>query len=94
MNDHKEAVLQDVLNIILDDREWDYGDPRMSFNRIARLWTSYLGVPIQPQDVALMLMLSKISRLQYAPDKMDNWVDLAGYAVCGAAISMPVDPSE
>jgi hypothetical protein len=35
-------------------------------------------------DVAAMLALLKIARLQQSPNHRDSWVDLAGYAACGA----------
>jgi hypothetical protein len=37
-----------------------------------------------PTDVAIMMSLLKISRLAWSPTKADSWVDLAGYAACGA----------
>lgn len=44
----------------------------------------YLVGQISAEDVAIMMMLLKVSRLSWSPDKRDHWVDAAGYAACGA----------
>lgn len=38
---------------------------------------------IDPHDVAMMMILLKVSRSCVSPGKGDHWVDLAGYAACG-----------
>lgn len=44
----------------------------------------YLVDLISSSDVAIMMMLLKVSRLSWSPDKEDHWLDIAGYAACGA----------
>jgi len=44
----------------------------------------YLVDLIGPEDVAIMMTLLKVSRLSWSPEKRDHWVDIAGYAACGA----------
>ena len=39
---------------------------------------------VEAEDVAIMMMLLKVSRLSWSPQKEDHWVDIAGYAACGA----------
>lgn len=39
---------------------------------------------VSTEDVAIMMALLKISRLSWSPEKEDHWIDLAGYAACGA----------
>ena len=39
---------------------------------------------VEAEDVAVMMSLLKISRISWSPNKEDHWVDLAGYAACGA----------
>ena len=53
---------------------------------IAALWTAYTGTDVTPKDVAMMMALLKIARAK-AGSKPDTYVDLAGYAACGAEIS-------
>jgi len=38
---------------------------------------------IEPHDVAIMMMQLKQSRLAWSPEKVDHWIDAAGYAACG-----------
>jgi hypothetical protein len=71
---------------VCGDREEDYGSPENNFARIAGLWSAYLGVPIRVWDVAAMLALLKIGRIGGGQVKLDNWIDLAGYAACGGEI--------
>ena len=69
----------------------DYGDPKSNHKRIAALWRTYLDnrfpaitpLPIEPQDVAIMMILLKVSRLMESPAHHDSWVDVAGYAALG-----------
>jgi hypothetical protein len=74
----------------------DYGKPEDNFLRIARLWNTHLlnsGILdslsdeskiITPADVATMVILLKVARLCNSPDHLDSWIDIAGYAACGA----------
>ncbi len=38
-------------------------------------------------DVAAMMADMKLARLEETPDHDDSWIDLAGYAACGAEVS-------
>lgn len=44
---------------------------------------SPLPILIEPHDVAVLMILLKVSRLTWTPDKEDTWADIAGYAACG-----------
>jgi hypothetical protein len=66
-------------------REDAYGGPEKSFTTIAALWSAYLGIPLKPHDVAAMQALVKLARIRGSRgEHRDSWVDLAGYAACGA----------
>lgn len=43
-----------------------------------------MGTEITPVNVAAMMALLKIARTKANPAYLDSWVDLAGYAACGA----------
>jgi hypothetical protein len=75
--------------IVTQDRCKTYGTPEDSFGRIAALWNAYLGDgrAIAPSDVAAMMALLKIARIAENPAHMDSFVDLAGYAACGAEVA-------
>ena len=53
-----------------------------SFNTIASLWTTYLGLPITPKDVCMMMILLKVARISLSYAEEDSLVDIAGYAAC------------
>jgi len=55
-----------------------------NFKRIADLWSAHLATKISTVDVAILLTLVKVARLKNSPDHRDSWVDIAGYAACGA----------
>lgn len=91
---NRETVLETAKKCVCGDREQDYGNPERNFETIAELWEAYLLnkftsrelVCIEPHDVAAMMALVKISRISSGQCKDDNWVDLAGYAACGAEL--------
>ena len=80
----RKELLDAAAGCVLHDRANQYGDVEDNFGRIAELWTKYLGVQLAPHDVAAMMVLLKIARLRANPHHDDSWVDLAGYAACGA----------
>lgn len=82
-----DELLRKAAETVSGDRQDDYGDAAESFQRIAALWTALLGVPILPWQVAQMMAALKLSRLCTSPGKTDSWVDLAGYAAHGAALT-------
>lgn len=79
-------TLKAAAECVCGSREEDYGSPEDNFATIAALWTAYTGADVTPKDVAMMMALLKIARAK-AGSKPDTYVDLAGYAACGAEIS-------
>lgn len=67
---------------ILAEREHEYGDAATNHTRIAALWTAYLGQPVSAHDVAMCMILVKVSRAK-AGRREDNYTDVAGYAEIG-----------
>lgn len=91
----REEILKKALQCVNGEREQQYGSPENNFAVIADLWVVYLknccvssnaDVFVVADDVAAMMALLKIARISSGVDKVDNWVDLAGYAACGGAI--------
>lgn len=74
-----ENILQEADRITTRDRAEAYGHPSVECTRIAALWSTYLGIHVEAEDVPIMMILLKISREVNAP-KRDNLVDIAGYA--------------
>lgn len=84
-------TLKATAECVCGSREEDYGSPEDNFAVIAALWTAYTGTDVTPKDVAMMMALLKIARAK-AGSKPDTYVDLAGYAACGAEISAREPP--
>lgn len=79
----RTQLLAEAATLINGDRNNQYGPPTQDFQRTAEMWEAYLGISIEPHDVAALMCLLKISRISRQADKRDSWVDLAGYAACG-----------
>lgn len=85
-------ILHAAEKCVCGQREQDYGTPEDNFKAIAELWEAYLNkactrgvnVCVEAKDVAAMMALLKIARIAAGGGKADSWIDLAGYAACGA----------
>ena len=76
---NRVEILNTAAELISGDRAATYGDATVSHQRIANLWSTYLGAPVSAVDVAACLILMKVSRSKGAAHR-DNWIDMAGYA--------------
>lgn len=91
----RERVLDRAKECVCGQRHEDYGSPEDSFGTIAQLWTVYTGHTVTAKDVAMMMALLKIARIMGNRATEDSFVDLAGYAACGAEIAgKEVEPSD
>ena len=64
----------------LNDRGFEYGDPRDNLLRIYNL-ARILGIQLRdPSDVALLFIATKLSRMVESPSREDSYLDLVGYA--------------
>lgn len=75
-----------------------YGSAEENFKRIANLMTAQLGLvdelpnsgcltrPLTAEDVALLMIQVKASRLANLPTHEDSWIDIAGYVNCVSQI--------
>jgi hypothetical protein len=82
--DPGDNILYAADEITNGARRKAYGHPENNFGRIADLWNAYRQnmnhEEFTPQDIAQMMILMKIARLQESPDHRDSLIDLAGYA--------------
>ena len=83
---NREEILEKAKSIVTGERENAYGSPEDNFATIAELWSMFLGVGIDSEDVATMMILLKVARIRGGQAKADNWIDIAGYAACGGEI--------
>lgn len=86
--DPTESVLAEADRLVNGDRQSAYGHPLDNFTTIGRYWSTHLkarypGLPMHPEldaeDVAIMMALLKIARLDNDAAHRDSAVDTAGY---------------
>jgi hypothetical protein len=80
----RKECLDAAAQCVLQDRASQYGGMEDNFGRIALLWSDYLGVKLDAVDVAMCMALLKVARIRNNKGHADSFVDLAGYAACGA----------
>lgn len=100
MKETRARVLELARECVCSERQAQYGSPENNFALIAAFWRLYLKeklqlteVAIEAEDVAMMMALLKIARCTTGQVKLDNYVDLAGYAACGGEIAMRKEDS-
>jgi len=79
--------LDEAKKTICGERQDVYGSPEDSFTLIANYWNSYLAAKdgmLSALDVAHMMILFKMARVQGQAPCRDNYVDIAGYASIAA----------
>lgn len=84
---NRGEILKEAERLTHGDRNKNYGDPKVNHQRIADLWSTYMGVKFEPTQVAICLALVKIARLIETPDHADSFVDLAAYAAIAGEIA-------
>lgn len=80
---NREQLLDQARERVTGQRDQDYGKAEDNFGTIASLWGAYLDKTISCEDVAALMVLLKIARIK-GGSTADSWVDVAGYAACGA----------
>ena len=88
---HLGDCLDEAKKTICGERQDVYGSPEDSFQIIAEYWSTYLRHEynsdhhhLRAKDVAHMMILFKMARVQGQAPKRDNYVDLCGYAAIAA----------
>ena len=73
-------------------RDIEYGTPNVSMLRLSKLWTEYLGYPIDPHEVAICMLLVKVSRISEQAEHKDSYIDIINYAtIAGELATMDWD---
>ena len=90
---NKEEILKQAQDLVSGDRNDTHGDAFENHAEIAEFWNIYLDKKLQPmasitaEDVALMMVLLKISRnTQGDKSNIDNFIDMCGYAAIAGEI--------
>lgn len=79
VNNITEDILEEALRITTGARQIAYGSPDKNLAHTAKLWNALFGWEVSASQVAMAMILLKLSRETNQP-KRDNPVDIAGYA--------------
>lgn len=92
----RKEILDATEKCVCGDRDQSYGGPERSFELIAELWDPVIrrmcvtpegSICVEPEAVAVLMILLKVARIAQNPGHMDSWVDCGGYAACGGEIA-------
>lgn len=83
----RSDVLKTADEHVNGTRVQQYGDVKDNFRMIAAMWTALFGVQVDPDQVAIAMIMVKASRLAETPGHSDSWVDIAGYAALGSEVA-------
>ena len=94
-------VLGKAIELLNGNRLEEYGDPGESFARIRDYWNVYLNhkfskdeplkFTLSRQDVAMLMLLMKVARLEGPKYTKDSVVDIIGYATLYDVLKKYVD---
>ena len=80
----KHAEILQSATDLYQERGLHYGHPSDNMARAARLISSYLEMPVEDYQVAVILALVKIGRTLEDAQRIDSWIDSASYlAIAG-----------
>lgn len=69
----------DTVGEVVDGRRGVYGEPTDTFARMAQMISGLLGHEVQPWQVPLILIITKMVRTNQCPTYSDNSDDIEGY---------------
>jgi hypothetical protein len=72
------GVCAEADRLVSTTKRDSYGHPKENFVHTAKLWSAYKGIDFAPHDVAVLMMLLKLSRLRHKVTR-DSVVDILGY---------------
>jgi len=85
---NRSDTLAAASQAVTVDRAATHGDVEDNFATLARVWSARLGQHITAAQVAIMMIDLKAVRAWGNPAHEDNWIDMAGYAACGAEVAI------
>lgn len=81
-------ILEEANKQITGHRVQDYNVPERNFELISAYWTLYKGVEFSAHDVAMMMALLKVARIQNGGGSGDSYVDLCGYGCLAGELNV------
>ena len=79
-------ILERALDIV-NERDASYGNAEQTFGQVATAFAVLTGLEFTSSHVALVQILLKLVRAQHSPDKLDHFLDIAGYTELMARIN-------
>lgn len=77
----------------MQEREPQYGNAILCFDRIANIATQILNTEITPYDVAMIHVATKLARMVESRDKDDSYIDAINYLAFAAQFAPPASCS-
>ncbi len=84
---NRKEILEEATKLTYSSRQDEYGTPQENHDRIAKLWSVVLDIPVTPWQVALCMNQVKVARLVHQHHKLDNWVDAVAYMAIGGELA-------
>lgn len=90
-----EQIASRAAELVNGDRERTHGDKQTNFDNIACLWSAWFQIneerctELTGSDVAKLMALLKIARMQSGEYSTDDFIDCAGYAAIAGELSAP-----
>lgn len=88
----RATLLKETLAVITD-REKRYGDPKLHWAKVGRVWSEIAGIDIPGRKACLMMAALKILRDCEVEDNV-NIVDMDGYGAIAVEVGTPAPPKE
>lgn len=85
---NRVEILKEAEKQITGHREHDYGTPENNFELISAYWTLYKGIEFSAHDVAMMMALLKVARIQNGGGSGDSHIDLVGYSALAGELNV------
>lgn len=83
-----QTTAHEAIGIVTGPRREAYGHPRKNFKDIADGWSVILGHPVTPENVAMMMVWTKVCREVHTHGR-DNLVDIIGYVLTREMLDEP-----
>lgn len=83
----RSEILDTAKQYCTVDRAATHGNAEANFGLIAAYWTAHLDTYVSPSDVAVMMSLLKLARMQSNPTHVDSAIDAAAYAALAGELS-------
>tara|TARA_Y100001963_G_scaffold156936_1_gene251781 strand:- start:942 stop:1235 length:294 start_codon:yes stop_codon:yes gene_type:complete len=97
MTKRRKEILNKASELIMGDRQADYGEPSQNFGNIAKGWAVIFDTEITAAQVALAMSWLKIARVSHKNAALnkssleDGAIDLCGYGALFGELSLGND---